>query len=63
MSLFREYVLGETFIVFWMVMGFFIGRLLVANAMRDVVTWITMGRLTYLAAFQLLPFHMRSRLA
>jgi lipopolysaccharide export system permease protein len=37
-----------------MAMGLFVGILLVANAMRDVVEWITMGRLTCLEAFQLL---------
>jgi lipopolysaccharide export system permease protein len=53
-KLFRRYVWGETLIVCCTATGLFVGVLLVANAMRDVVEWITKGRLTCREAFQLL---------
>jgi lipopolysaccharide export system permease protein len=53
-NLFRRYVFRETFIVCCAATGFFVSILLVANAMRDVVEWITMRRLTCREGFQLL---------
>ncbi|MDR2603530.1 MAG: LptF/LptG family permease [Puniceicoccales bacterium] len=54
MNLFRKYVFRETFIVCCAATGLFVSILLVANAMRDVIGWITMRRLTCREAVQLL---------
>ncbi|MDR1528524.1 MAG: LptF/LptG family permease [Puniceicoccales bacterium] len=53
-NLFGKYVFRETFIVCCTATGLFVGILLVANAMRDVVEWIMMRRLMCREAFQLL---------
>jgi lipopolysaccharide export system permease protein len=53
-DLFRRYVFRETFIICCTATGLFVSVLLVANAMRDVIEWLTLGRLTWREAFQML---------
>ncbi|MDR1233219.1 MAG: LptF/LptG family permease [Puniceicoccales bacterium] len=54
MNLFRRYVFRETFIVCCTATGLFVSILLVANAMRDVMEWVTMKRLRWQEALQML---------
>ncbi|MDR0742215.1 MAG: LptF/LptG family permease [Puniceicoccales bacterium] len=54
MNLFKKYVFRETFTICCTAISLFVSILLVANAMRDVVEWVTIGRLTCQEAFQAL---------
>jgi lipopolysaccharide export system permease protein len=53
-KLYEKYILRETLIVCVAAVALFVGALLAANAMRDVIEWIAMGRLTPLDALKIL---------
>ncbi|MDR2738194.1 MAG: LptF/LptG family permease [Puniceicoccales bacterium] len=54
MKLYERYILRKTLITCVAAVSLFVGVLLVANAIRDVVEWIAIGRLTLLDSVKVL---------